>query len=185
MSLLGVRPKKTPRKNCLIHDLSYPYDDTSINANITEHQKSVRYTSVCDTIKKMLHLPRGTYTVKCDIRDTYRTIPVHPSEHSKLGICFQGKYYYAKCLAMGCSSACQNFEKFATAVHHKYKYYNPEPNYLHMLDDSFLVQNGTRTCKRDLEHYTELCDDIGVPWESSKTTPPPTPVHTQCSWVGS
>ena len=122
-----------------------------------------------DAIRNLLRLPRGTYAAKSDIKDAYRIIPVHPPEHSKLGICFQGKYYYDKCLAMGCSSACQIFEKFATAVHHIYEYYNPEANYLHMLDDSFLMQNGTRACKLDLEHYTELCDDLGVPWEPSST----------------
>ena len=83
--------------------------------------------------------------------DAYGIIPVHPSEHSKLGICFQDKYYFDKCLA-----------------------YHPEANYLHMLDDSFLMQNGARLGKRDLEHYIEFCDDIGVPWEPSMTIHPST-----------
>ena len=105
------------------------------------------------------------------------SLPHHPCPSVwALMICFQDKYYCDKCLAMGCSNACQIFEKFTPAVHHTYEYYNLEANYLHMLGDSFLMQNGACTCKRDLEHYIELCDDIGVPLETSKTTHPST--HT-------
>ena len=123
-------------------------------------------------IKKLLQLPKGSYTAKCDMKDTYRMIPVHPSEYPKLGIYFQGQYYYDKCLAMGCRSSCKIFEKFATAIHHIYEFYYPDTGYVCMLDDSLVLNNKEGSCLYYLDRFTKLCDDIGIPWEPCKTTKP-------------
>ena len=174
VSPLGVREKKTKGKYRLIHDLSYPYDGTSVNANIPQQQKTVKYSTVGSAIRKLLQLPQGSFTAKCDMKDAYRMIPVHPSEYPKLGIYFQGQYYYDKCLAMGCGSACKIFETFATAIHHIYEFYNPNTGYVHMLDDSLVLNSKEDSCQYYLDRFTKLCDDIGIPWEPSKTTKPST-----------
>ena len=164
VSPLGVREKKTKGKYRLIHDLSYPYDGTSVNANIPQQQKTVKYSTVGSAIRKLLQLPQGSFTAKCDMKDAYRMIPVHPSEYPKLGIYFQGQYYYDKCLAMGCGSACKIFETFfataihnffmqhtsffyATAIHHIYEFYNPNTGYVHMLDDSLVLNSKEDSCQ--------------------------------------
>ena len=81
------------------------------------------------------------------MKDAYRMIPVHPSEYPKLGIYFQGQYYYDKCLAMGCGSACKIFETIATAIHHIYEFYNPNTGYVHMLDDSLVLNSKEDSCQ--------------------------------------
>ena len=41
VSPLGVKPKKTPGKYRLIHEISYPYDDTSIKVNIPSTKRQL------------------------------------------------------------------------------------------------------------------------------------------------
>lgn len=96
VSPLNVHEKKTPGKYRLIHDLSHPYDETSINHNIPDDKKKVKYGSVGDAIKLLLKLPNGSYMCKTDIADAFELIPVHLDDYPKLGISFQGKYYYDK-----------------------------------------------------------------------------------------
>ena len=109
ISPLNIRPKKTPGKFRLIHNLSYPYDGTSINSNIPQNFKTVQYSSIGDAIKILLTLPQGSFAAKSDIADAFRLIPVAPVDYPKLGMYYKGAYYYDRTLPQGCSSSCQIF----------------------------------------------------------------------------
>ena len=63
ISPLKIREKKVPGKFRLIHDLSYPYNDQSSNANIPDKCKTVKCASVRDAIKVLVELPKGAYIV--------------------------------------------------------------------------------------------------------------------------
>ena len=89
---LNVREKKPPNKYRLIHNLSYPYDTTSINGNIPRSQASVQYASIQDAIQHLQRLPSGAYMCKTDIANVYQLVPVHPSDYPKLGLKFKGHY---------------------------------------------------------------------------------------------
>lgn len=55
-SPLSIRPKKVPNKYKLIHDLSYPYDESSMNAGIPDKFATVQYISVVDAIKEIVQI---------------------------------------------------------------------------------------------------------------------------------
>ena len=173
-SPLNVREKKEPGKYRLLHDLSYPYDNRSVNANIPQNLKSVKYASVRDAIQILNKLPKGAYMAKCDIKDAYRLIPLHPSEYPKLGMQFHGKYYYDKFLPQGCGSSCRIFEEFSTALEAIFKFYNPGAKSCHMLDDFLLIALGKQNCDKLLQSFISLCKDIGVPLSPEKTVGPVT-----------
>ena len=163
ISPLNVREKSTPGKYRLIHDLSYPYNDESINSKIPDHLKSVKYSSVRDTMATLSRLPKGVYMAKCDIADAYRIIPLHPSEYPKLGMMWMGQYYFDKYLPQGCGSSCRIFEAFSTALEAIFKFYNPVGDVQHMIDDFLFIALTFKKCDALLKAFTQLCDDIGVP----------------------
>lgn len=172
ISPLNLREKKTPGKYRLIHDLSYPYDNTSVNSNIPDSAKSVKYASVGDAIQLLLNLPRGSYMCKTDIEDAFRLIPIHPSDYPKLGFSFEGKFYYDMVLPMGAGSSCKIFETFSTAIEAIFLHYEPEAACTHMIDDFFIAAANQYDCNRFLQCFKNLCADIGVPLSPEKTTSP-------------
>ena len=172
ISPLNIREKKTSNKFRLLHNLSHPHDGRSINANIPDNLKKVKYANIGDAIHKLLQLPKNSFSAKTDISDAFRLIPIHPSDHPKLGIQFKGKYYFDCNLPQGCGSSCQIFETFSTAIHKIFEWYVPGVQCVHMLDDYFIMAADYNTCKEHLTTLLEICKDIGVPMAPEKTTEP-------------
>ncbi len=114
VSPIKIIEKSTRGKFRLIHNLSWPYDDSSINSQIPADSKSVQYSSVQKAITLIMKSPKGVFTRKTDIQDAFKIIPIHPDDHHKLGFKFRNKYYYDITLPMGAGSACQIFESFST-----------------------------------------------------------------------
>ena len=177
-SPLNIREKKTPGKFRLIHDLSYPYNTTSVNNNIPAASKRVQYSTVGYAIQILLHLPQGTFMCKTDIADAYRLIPIHPADHPKLGFSFQNQFYYDKVLPMGCASSCRIFETFGTALQAIFLHYAPHAHCVHMVDDFLILADTHSDCKNFLTTFQNLCADIGIPLAPGKTPPPPSPITT-------
>lgn len=174
VSPLNVREKSVKNTFRLIHDLAHPYDDNSVNAKIPQGEKTVKYSTIRDAVKKLSQLPKGAYLAKCDIADAYRIIPVHPSEYPKLGMKYKGMYYYDKFLPQGCGSSCRIFEAFSTALQAIFEYYNPGADVQHMIDDFLFLAITQWLCQRSLDSFASLCEDIGVPLAPEKTTTPAT-----------
>ena len=103
LSPLGVVPKKVPGEFRLIHDLSFPKGD-SVNSHIDRSFTEVHYE-----LLDHCSLGPNCQMAKADIKDAFRIIPIHPNDHKLLGFSWQGKFYYDKCLPMGCSVSCQTF----------------------------------------------------------------------------
>ncbi len=76
ISPLSIREKSTPGEFCLLHNLSYPYDDRSVNLGIPDELKTVKYETVGDAIKHILKLGRNCYMGKINIV----SVPHHPSQ---------------------------------------------------------------------------------------------------------
>ena len=49
-SPLSMREKSTPGQFCLLHNLSYPHDDTAVNANIPVHKAKTSYSNIDDAL---------------------------------------------------------------------------------------------------------------------------------------
>ena len=106
---------------------------------------------------------------KTDIAEAFRIIPILPAQYQLFGLCWRGQYYYDKCLAMGCSSSCQIFERLSSALQwiaaHKL-----DIQYIsHVLDDFIILNNAYDSCKAQLQQFLHMCADIGVPMAEEKT----------------
>lgn len=173
VSPLKIVPKSTRGKFRLIHNLSWPYDDSSINSQIPQESKSVQYSSVQKAIKLIMKFPKGSFTRKTDIKDAFKIIPIHPDDHHKLGFMFNNKFYYDVTLPMGAGSACQIFEAFSTALQAIYDFDVQHGGLsTHYLDDLFFVDSTYSTSIQNSRLFDDICRDIGVPQALQKKTLP-------------
>ena len=173
VSPIKLRKKTEPGKFRLIHNLSWPYDETSVNGGIEEKYKEVNYSSVHVAIKMIMNHKKGVVTRKTDIKDAFKLIPVHPDDHWKLGLKLNGKYYYDVTLPMGCGSSCQIFEEFTTALEAIAKH-DIDQDMTHYLDDFFFVDLTTHRAMENMTKFDGICEDIGIPQAPNKKTTPAT-----------
>ena len=71
-------------------DLSSP-QGKSVNDAISPELYHLQYASVLDVAALVRHLGKGTTLAKIDLHQAYCIIPVHPDDHSLLGIGWQGQ----------------------------------------------------------------------------------------------
>jgi hypothetical protein len=173
VSPIKIVEKATRGKFRLIHNLSWPYDESSINSQISDESKSVKYSSVQKAINLIMKFPKGSYTRKTDIQDAFKIIPIHPKDHHKLGFKFNNKFYYDITLPMGAGSACQIFESFSTALQAIYDYHAVQGGLsIHYLDDFFFIDLNYQYSLQNSRIFDQICFDIGVPQAPHKKTLP-------------
>lgn len=169
---IGVVPKNEKGKFRIIHDLSYP-PGQSVNDGIPPEHTAVSYQSVYDAIYMLCRLGRGAYMSKTDVEKAFRIIPLHPDDQPLFCMHWQGKFYMDRVMQMGCSSSCQIFQAFASAVQWiaMTKLQIPSVNYL----DDFMFGSMARTVgTEDLKRFLSMCEDIGIPIAQKKTFYPNT-----------
>jgi hypothetical protein len=170
ISPIKLVEKSTPGSYRLIHNLSWPYDDTSINANIPDPSKTVKYANINTAIQLIMQFPKPSVTRKTDIAHAFKIIPIHPSDHHKLGMKLGEDYYYDVTLPQGCSSACQIFEEFSTALQAIYDFNAQTGLSTHYLDDFFFVDPSPSISASNELLFDTICTDIGVPQAPDKKT---------------
>ena len=168
---IGLRPNKTPGQYRLIHDLSYPYDFSSINYNIPQSAKQVSYSFAGKAIQLIQKLLHGAYAAKTDIENAFKLIPVKPSVYPKLSIFFEDQYY-DKTLPQGCASSCRIFETFTTAVQWILKECIPNILCTHYIDDFIFLAESAESCNEYLSAFLKLCSELGIPIAPDKTAVP-------------
>ena len=173
-SPLGAVPKKEPGEFRIIHDLSYPKNN-SVNSCISKLDSAVSYETLDHFITLLKEVGRGALIAKADIENAFRNIPVHPSSYQLLGMYWKGKFYYDKVLPFGLATSCKIFEAFSTAIQWvlmnklKVKYVT------HILDDfMFIGPPCGNTCDQYLSKFMILAQDIGIPVKHAKTVYPTT-----------
>ena len=173
ISPIKLTEKSVKNTYRLIHNLSWPYDDTSINSQIPPEYKTVQYANVNKAINLIMRFPRGSYTRKTDIKHAFKLIPIHPDDHHKLGLTLDGKYYYDVTLPMGASSACQIFEAFSTALQAIYDFHATQGGLsTHYLDDFFFIDITYAASIANEKIFDGICLDLGVPQAPDKKTAP-------------
>ena len=138
-SPLSIINKKEPNKFRLLHNLSYPYDGSSVNSNIPKSSSTVHFSSINDAVN-ILKPFRTAFLAKTDIENAFRLIPIHPSNYNLLGFSFNDKFFFDKCLPMGCSSSCQLFERFSDALLFIFRKSHPSASVVKYLDDFFIYR---------------------------------------------
>ncbi len=174
VSPLTLRPKSTPGQYRLIHNLSAPYDGTSVNDNIADACKSVQYQSLTGIIGTLLDLGKGSYLAKADVQSAFRLVPVHPSCYPLLGFHFENAFYFDRCLTMGGGSSCRIFEAISSAINWALENMYGVKNAFHYLDDFCFLENSYDKCLYDLQVFSALCEKLGVPLAPEKKVGPST-----------
>ena len=139
VSPLGVREKKTPSQYRIIHNLSYPYDETSVNAGVPKQSASVTYASISDAAKHVVGMGQHCFLAKTDIKSAFRIVPVHPKDRHLLGFRWQGHLYFDNCLPIGCSSSCRIFETFSSSLEWIITRRLPLVKVVHVQDDFLFI----------------------------------------------
>lgn len=174
VSPLGLVPKGSTGKFRVIHDLSFPKNQ-SVNSNIPRENSAVQYDSIDQVVDLVQKFGRECLMAKTDIEDAFRIIPIHPADYYLLGFTWEGQYYYDKCLPMGASSSCQIFESLSSALQWVMENVFNASGMSHILDDFFFVgPPNSITCRNDLASFLFLCKKIGVPIKMEKTQAPTT-----------
>ncbi len=172
ISPIAIIPKADPGKFRLLHNLSAPYNKSSINANIPDSEASVNYAPVQVIIDAVRVLGKSAHLAKSDIKSAFRIVPVNPAQYHLMGFCFEGMFYVNKCLAMGARSSCRIFERFSTALQwiceHKFNMMHVS----HLIDDFCFVSTSHEKCLIILSQFKSLCEDLGVPLSEDKTVGP-------------
>lgn len=174
VSPIGLVPKKDGAYR-LIHHLSFP-QGSSINDFIHPDLCKVKYASFDDAIDLVSRLGQGAQLGKMDIKSAFRLLPISPNDFELLGVKVDGKYYFDKCLPMGCSISCSLFEKFSTFLEWVVKQRCNSEDLLHYLDDFFFgSEKDSNHCLELMQVFEQLCGELGVPIASEKTVWP-TPI---------
>ena len=172
ISPLSLREKANGKVR-LLHNLTAPYDEDSVNLCIPDKHAKVTYASIADATAIIATMP-GCYLAKADIKSAFRLVPIHPEDHHLLGFHFKNKYYYDKCLPMGCRSSCKLFQKISDAIVHILKKHYGVTNVVNYLDDFLFIGETSDLCDIQLKAFYELCNDIGCPIAVEKTEGPAT-----------
>ncbi len=154
-SPLSIRKKQTKSQYRFLHNLSYPYDQRSVNWNITKENKTVQYSKVLDAIELIRKMGRVCHLAKSDISEAFRLLPHHPDVYHLMGFMWKGAYFYDMALPMGCASACRLFSKNNYAIHFAINKLGVEYT-IKVLDDFLFVQI-KRANVREVWTYFYIC----------------------------
>lgn len=171
-SPLAIREKSKKGTYRLLHNLSFPYNEASVNFNISKEDATVQYSGVSDAIEIIQNLGKGCYMAKCDISEAFRLLPLNPKIYHLFGFKWRGKYFYDKCLPMGCSSSCRLFSTFTDALLFILKEKFGIKNVVKVLDDFIFIEKTEQACKENLEKFIQFCQKAGIPLAPHKTEGP-------------
>ena len=174
VSPLALVPKQELGKYRLIHNLSYPRDN-SVNSAIPKEHTSVSYDTLDSALEWVLSYGRGSLIAKVDIEEAYRIIPIHPESFHLLGFTWGNKWYFDRFLPFGLSYSCQLFERFSSAVQWILIEKYGVPAMTHILDDyMFFGPPRDDTCMISVNTFMHVAKVLNIPIKASKTVPPTT-----------
>ena len=156
----------------LIHDLSYPYTEDSINTCILQERCRVHYTRLDDVIDIALQIENSTIACRLDIRTAYRNAPLNFRSVVVLGLSINGKIYVNVCLPFRAGSSCAIFERIATIIEWIVKYHGKIPYLKHYLDDYIMLANSLSALIHQMQKFTDIMVAIGMPLAEEKTLGP-------------
>ena len=143
---------------------------SSVNDGIDPSLLSICYASVNNAVEIIRSLGQGTLLTKFDLKDAYRIIPVHPSDHHRLGIMWEGATYGDRYLPFGLQSAPKIFSAFSDALAWIFGCAGLVGE-VHYLDDFFLEPPGSPGFFVT-KMVSSLCISLGVPLATHKNRGP-------------
>ena len=125
-----------------------------------------------DAITLIQQCSPNAYMAKSDIADAFRIVPLDPSQYHLTGFCWNGSYYYDRCLPRGCASSCNIFESISTAIKWILIHKLDIQNVVKVLDDFFFVGPAELECHNALNKFLYLAHELGIPVAKHKTSGP-------------
>lgn len=93
-------------------------------------------------------------------------------DYELLGFYWEGKYYFDKCLPMGCRTSCKLFEEFSTVIEWIALNKHGIAHVVHTLDDFLFIENSKQSALSKFKKFLGVCADIGIPLAADKTVLP-------------
>ena len=168
-SPLSLREKSEPGTFRLLHNLSYPYDSSSVNGGIPQEHKTVHYSTVQTAVRKINELGRGSYMAKADIKSAYRIVPIHPDYYHLLGFRWRNNFYYDKYLPMGLAESCAMFESISDAIAFIMAKFGIA-HIVKILDDFLILAPTKAECDLALRKFKFIAKELGIPLAVEKTS---------------
>jgi hypothetical protein len=155
----------------LIHHLSYPIG-RSVTDFIDPEFTSVQYTSFDKVLQTISKLGQNALLAKIDILSAFRLMILHPDDFEIFGFKFRGKYYFDKCLPMGCSASCAFF-KFAYFREWRLKI---DQKWIRLSIFWMIIywreNQPPKIVKKIMSVFRGVCDNLGVLLAEEKTKCP-------------
>ena len=171
ISPLALRKKANSNKYRLLHNLSAPYDNSSVNINIPDTEANVKYATLRNALEIIIN-DKCLFLAKSDIADALRLIPLHPSDFRLMGFKLNNRYYFDKCLPMGCRSSCKIFERFSDSLLHILSEKYNVTRVVKVIDDFLFLAPTAEECQDALLAFKDLAKEIGLPIADHKTVGP-------------
>ena len=170
VSSLGAVPKSDPSNIRLIHDCSRPVGG---NLNLYASIDSVAY----DTVEEATRLlPPGGFMAKIDLRNAYRSVPIHRDCYAATGLkwCFTGQdetdYFIDTRLPFGARRSPGIFQRLTSSV----KRFMQRRGYttLVYLDDFLVIADSEEECHRAFDELVSLLQRLGFEINDDKVVLP-------------
>lgn len=171
-SPLAVREKGNSGKFRILHNLSFPYDNRSVNFNITKESKTVSYENISNAVEFVNECNGSAWLAKSDLADAFYILPIHPDCYRLTGFKWNDYYYYYKVLPMGCSSSCAIFSEFSDSIKWLLQQRLDNARVVKVLDDFLFVGDSKENCDEQLNIFKNICSQINLPLAHHKTVSP-------------
>jgi hypothetical protein len=99
VSPISIIPKKTSNEFRMIHNLSFPLNNSD-NDYIDKEYCTVKYSSIDNAVTMIQKFGKNALLAKCDVQSAFRLLRLSPSDFDLTGFKFENKYYFDKCLPM-------------------------------------------------------------------------------------
>ena len=173
-SPIGAFIKKGKSKARVIHDLSYPKNE-SINDGIDKDNSSVMYSSVLDAVA-LCKLYAKPYMAKYDLQDAYLSCPVREEDRKFLGFLWEnnGKNEIMRfsSLPFGLRSSAKKFSEIAHGLMYICQKRGAEKSSLYYLDDAITISGTEESCRKSIETMCETAKLCGFKVNEQKTIGP-------------
>ena len=117
-------------------------------------------------------LGAGCFMAKTDIKSAFRIIPVHPKDHTILGMKWANQYCFDRALAWDVIPAVR-FSKLSVQLLSGYQPICLMPQVLSTFWMTIFIISPTKDkCQSDIDNFLRMCSYLGAPIAQEKTVGP-------------
>jgi hypothetical protein len=158
VSALGAIPKSQTKVR-LIHDLSRPLG--GVNKHSTDN--AVKFPTIDEATR---HMSSNTFLAKIDLKEAYRSIPLHPTCYGLTGLQWhfsgddKSTFFFDARLPFGASKSCKIFQSLTNAIVRMLARRNIIVS--GYIDDFLIIEDSADSCQRSLDCIVALVESLGL-----------------------